>query len=309
MSINNKKHGRRYFYILVSLLPMLSLAACNTTTQVITPETSLVFTPEDSAGYARGLEAAQRQDFASALKEWKPLADRGHIDAQFNLGILYLEQGPIDFIIQGERPRRNFAPAIKWFKRAANQGHLDAQIKLGALYSTRASYRGGIGGGVKDALKWYTLAAEQGHVDSQSQLGFMYSSGRFGPQNHKLAVKWHTLAAKQNKASAQLHLGRLYEKGRGVAQNYKVAVKWFILSAEQRNPNAQYSLGLMYQNGHGVQQDNVRALMWMIVATSSGGFGPASEKGNALARKMTPIQMKEAVKLARECKNKSYIGC
>ena len=37
----------------------------------------------------KGLEAAQSGDFATALKEWKPLAERGDADAQNNLGEIY----------------------------------------------------------------------------------------------------------------------------------------------------------------------------------------------------------------------------
>ena len=41
-----------------------------------------------SADYQKGLTAAQSGDFATALREWTPLADKGNADAQYNLGLM-----------------------------------------------------------------------------------------------------------------------------------------------------------------------------------------------------------------------------
>ena len=43
-----------------------------------------------SAGpFEDGLAAAQRQDYATALRLWKPLAAQGNAEAQNNLGVMY----------------------------------------------------------------------------------------------------------------------------------------------------------------------------------------------------------------------------
>ena len=42
-----------------------------------------------SADYQKGLAAAKSGDFATALREWKPLAEQGDADAQYNLGLMY----------------------------------------------------------------------------------------------------------------------------------------------------------------------------------------------------------------------------
>ena len=51
--------------------------------------TLLVGTPAFSADFQKGLTAARSGDFATALREWEPLAKQGDAGAQFNLGILY----------------------------------------------------------------------------------------------------------------------------------------------------------------------------------------------------------------------------
>ena len=37
----------------------------------------------------KGFTAFQNGDFATALKEWKPLAQQGFAKAQYNLGVMY----------------------------------------------------------------------------------------------------------------------------------------------------------------------------------------------------------------------------
>ena len=44
-----------------------------------------------SADLQKGLDAADREDFATALREWKPLAEQGNADAQTLLGLMYHE--------------------------------------------------------------------------------------------------------------------------------------------------------------------------------------------------------------------------
>ena len=41
------------------------------------------------ADYDAGLAAYERDDYATALEEWRPLAQQGVSAAQFNLGLLY----------------------------------------------------------------------------------------------------------------------------------------------------------------------------------------------------------------------------
>jgi uncharacterized protein len=95
-----------------------------------------------------------------------------------------------------------------------------------------------------------------------------------------------------------------------VAQDYNEAVKWYRKAAEQGNAPAQSNLGFMYENGHGVAQDFVQALMWLTLSVA--GF-PASEieshdkavsDRDLVASKMTPAQIAEAWRLAREWKPK-----
>ena len=94
----------------------------------------------------------------------------------------------------------------------------------------------------------------------------------------------------------------------GAPQDYTEAVRWFRKAAEQGDGDAQNGLGFMYANGQGVPQDYARAYMWYDLAASR--FSPGERRDKAVknrdivAEKMTPAQISEAQKLAREWKPK-----
>ncbi len=165
------------------------------------------------------------------------------------------------------------------------------------------------------AVRSYRLSADQGHARAQFNLGFMYDMGRGVPQDYTQAVKWYRLSADQGHAGAQGILGAMYDSGRGVPQDYAQALKWYRLAADQGGAIAQKNLGAMYAQGKGVPQDYVLAHMWCNLAAAGASDVKdrklatfvrelATETRDALARKMTPAQIAEAQRLAREWKPK-----
>jgi len=58
----------------------------------------------------------------------------------------------------------------------------------------------------------------------------------------------------------------------------------------------------MYERGEGVVQDYVQSHKWFSLATSNAVLRVALLKRDAVAAKMTPDQIAEAARLAREWK-------
>ena len=48
------------------------------------------------ADFVTGWQAYQRGDFALAMVEWRPLAERGDARAQYNMGVIYDEGRGVD---------------------------------------------------------------------------------------------------------------------------------------------------------------------------------------------------------------------
>jgi len=113
----------------------------------------------------------------------------------------------------------------------------------------------------------------------------------------------------QGHASAQFNLGVMYGTGKGVPQDHAEAVKWYRRGAEQGHAGAQNNLGTMYDNGQGVPQDFVQAHLWYNLAASTLKEPEKRERAarnrDDIAAKMTPAQIAEAQRLAREWRPKT----
>ncbi len=107
--------------------------------------------------------------------------------------------------------------------------------------------------------------------------------------------------ADQGDADAQFSVGIMYALGLGVKQDYAAAVRWYRKAAEQGHSSAQNNLGIKYHKGQGVTQDYVQAHMWYNLAAAQGRKFARGDRDN-LAELMTPSQIAEAQKLAREWK-------
>jgi TPR repeat protein len=108
-------------------------------------------------------------------------------------------------------------------------------------------------------------------------------------------------AADQGDAVAEFLLGNQYANGGGVPQDFSEAMIWFGRAAAQAHPIAMLHLGAMYAEGRGVPQDYVRAHMWFSLAAARGQQ-IAVKTLEMAERKMTPAQITEAQKLARDWK-------
>tara|TARA_Y100001934_G_scaffold39083_1_gene45843 strand:+ start:509 stop:1249 length:741 start_codon:yes stop_codon:yes gene_type:complete len=152
-----------------------------------------------SADFRKGLTAYKSGDYATALREWKPLAEQGHFRAQFGLGLMYYH---------GRGVPKDGETAVKWYRVSAEQGYRYAKYNLAQMYEKGW----GVAQDYKTAMKWYTLAAEQGYAPAQNNLGRMYRDGLGVPQDGKTAVEWFKLAAEQGNAGAQNNLNKLEDQ-------------------------------------------------------------------------------------------------
>ena len=137
----------------------------------------------------KGLTAYNQGDYATAIKEWTPLAEQGNLIAQFNLGLMN---------DNGLGVVQNYKTAVKWYTLAALQEFAPAQNNLGLKYGKAE----GVLQNYKTAVKWYTLASEQGHAKAQNNLGFMYGNGEGVLQDYIYAHMWWNIAASSGVSEA-----------------------------------------------------------------------------------------------------------
>ncbi len=100
-----------------------------------------------------------------------------------------------------------------------------------------------------------------------------------------------------------------FEDGRAAynSGDYATALRLWLPLAEQGDAIVQFRLGLLYYWGHGVLQDSVQdyveAHKWFNLAATRGNLS-AARNMDWLAKKMTPAQIAEAQRRAREWKQK-----
>ena len=100
----------------------------------------------------------------------------------------------------------------------------------------------------------------------------------------------------------------MYEERQGVPLDYKTTVKWYRLAAEQRDALAQVKMSASYVLRRGFLKDYVYAHMWGNIAASNGNEG-GSKLRDVVAERMTPADISNAQRLARECVQKNYKDC
>ena len=163
-------------------------------------------TPLSAQSVRAGIEAWQQSDYGGAVAIWRPLAEKGDSDAQFNLGQAYR---------LGRGVPTNLSAAKTWFERAAGQGHVDAQTTLGLLLFQN--------GEQAEGLKWLKKAAEQGEPRALLVYGTALVNGDTVTQDRVLGYAYVSRAAAQGLEPAKDTLDQLdqilplADRKRGVA--------------------------------------------------------------------------------------------
>ena len=112
------------------------------------------------ADFDSGCDAYDRGDYAAARREWAPLAEQGHAQAQFRLGCLYAF---------GQGVPEDQELALRLFRLAAEQGDADAQNNLGGMYAEGL----GVPTDMVQAYMWLELAAAGGHPLARSNRAYL----------------------------------------------------------------------------------------------------------------------------------------
>jgi len=135
------------------------------------------------AGLEEGKRAYRDGDYATALREFLPLAEAGDVTVQNQVAAMY-------YAGQGVDPDQ--AKAAEWFRRAAERGSPDAQYLLGKLY-----YHGqGVPQNAEEAAKWLQEAALFGKPQAQALVASMFFSGQGVAKNDMKAFFWAELATR-----------------------------------------------------------------------------------------------------------------
>lgn len=270
------------------LAAALALAACQKEEDLPEPQT-----PQEMYERVRVLLQPNVQygesDFAQAMQWLRKAAEAGLLQAQTDLGGIYLEGGK-----GGIKP--NGKEAFYWFSKAAEQGSKEALYYLGLLLYrgmdmpkdeakaldywqqaaeagiAEAQYRYGLAlamheSTIQQGISWLGKAVESSAPKLAAQaacaLGNIYATGKQGISiDMPEAARWYSLAARGGDASAQLVYGIMLLQGDPVPRDTKQGMSYLRLSAGQDNLRAIALLVNMLRNGDNAEAHEQEAQAW-----------------------------------------------
>lgn len=247
--------------------------------------------------------------FATEVDELIEAANQGNVKAQVFLATMYR----YGFIRMSDKSsvEKNIDEAIRWLKEAAKRQSIEAKAVLGEIYSSDEIK-------ARDDTAAALLLVEVARsndpdkdlvADAQYRLGILLyqecttyfialscGSNETSPRkDYQAAAHWFELAAKQGNASAKYELASMFEHGRGVPQDFSEAARLYKAAAEAHVEGATGMLGQLYIR----MKDPVSAHMWYNISAAND-LPWAAERRDKLASQMTPAQLAQAQKLARE---------
>lgn len=181
-----------------------------------------------------GIDAWAAQNYEQAVQIWRPLADRGDADAQYNLAQAYF---------LGRGVPQNMVLAEQWYERAARQGHPEATANYGLLLFQN--------GRRQEAIPYITRAADAGDPRAQYVLGTALFNGDVVTRDAPRAYALMSRAAEQNLPPAVTQLTEMerllspQDRARGVelAREMRTAPPPTQLAARQAPTRTQNPVG------------------------------------------------------------------
>ena len=159
-------------------------------------------------------------DCQQAFQWFLLAAEKGHLGSQYQVGVRYLNNLPID---------GNHEQGLQWLRQAAERGHTGAQTMLGDCY--RTGFR--VKRDFRQTAHWYSRAVlEQNDSLAQIYLANLYRRGQGCSADPQLAVHWLHQAAAQGNDAALYALGNRYRDGVGVPQDPELAQSYFSQAQE-----------------------------------------------------------------------------
>lgn len=146
---------------------------------ILAAATMLSLAPPALADVKAGVDAWQQGDYEKAVSLWRPLAQAGDPDAQFNMG----QASKL-----GRGVKADMAVALDWYRKAAAQGHVRAEDNLGLLMFQQ--------GERASALPYLQRSATRGEPRAQYIVGTALFNGDLAPKN------WPRAYALMSRASA-----------------------------------------------------------------------------------------------------------
>jgi TPR repeat protein len=113
-------------------------------------------------------QAFRSGDYARSFELWKPLAERGDLNAKYFVGLHYYF---------GLGVTKDHNKAREWYEKAAVKGHPAAQLSLGTMHENGDT----VPQSFSMAYMWYYASAIQGNEVAPKKMNILYREMKLLP--------------------------------------------------------------------------------------------------------------------------------
>ena len=176
---------------------------------------TLFFTKTIYAGtsFQDGLKHYQSKEYTQAYKVFLELAKNGYEEAQYNLGLLYMDGLGIE---------KDCHKAIHWFKKASLKDDIDATYNIATLYDAGEC----IEEDNEEALFWYEKAISLGDEEAIYFAGVIYADKK----DYKKSYDYFLKSSLLRNEFSMYELAYQYFYGQGTKRDYFKSYLWVKLS-------------------------------------------------------------------------------
>lgn len=239
------------------LLALLAAAACEQEDTAATPRTA-----DEMYAHVQYLlkphVEGEKSDFAGALQWLHKAAEAGHLQAQTDLGGIYLQGG--------KGVESNPQEAFRWFSKAAEQGSNEARIYLGTMLAAGR----GCEQDLPKAQKMLRLASDANLPEAQYRLAMLLlqeDTAETQPEALDLLARAAAGKSLHTAALAARSLGNIYAKGQaGVTPDMRQAATWYRQAARGGDARSQLVYAIMLLDGEWVQKDEKQGMAMLRMA-------------------------------------------
>jgi len=242
---------------------------------------------------ARAYQSGQGCGRSGALaKHWYiAAAEQGHVDAQFELGLILLNARDLGWMT---------GASAAWLKCRADQDTalIDALFPAGLASNSEP----------EAAFTWLRYAAEAGKPEAQANVGWLLLTGKGCVGDRAEAHRWFTAAAAHEISQAALGLAEYYKTPDAADRDLAQSAHWARKASALGNGSGSYLYGAALRDGAGAEQNLMEAERYFTLASEQGHLTAAYDGAVlALARQLAPAEVGAIIERLRLSAKRDHI--
>jgi TPR repeat protein len=193
----------------------------------------------------------------SIITYYTMASDAGSLEAQYKLGLIYLNRGGANY---------DYAKAFHLFNQAKEKGYTMAKRLFGDNVKHHWNEYPWL-----DVIDMLIKVTEQGKGNFSYNIGYIYEYG-IGPNEESFtkAREWFITASNKGDARADYRLGLIYEFEIWVDENLNEAIRYYERASRNGDTDATFRLACLYLDGRKVTQDLSKAFHYYKMASDLG---------------------------------------